>query len=110
MLPILLYGSEIWGFEVLHDLEIFHMKFCKQALSVNKTTANCMVLGELGRLKLEKYIESRMINFWCRIVHSGQDKFSGKVYIILKLLFEKNIYQAPWLKKNQADSGQYGDV
>ena len=99
VLPILLYGSEIWGFEVLHDLEIFHMKFCKQALSVNKTTANCMVLGELGRLKLEKYIESRMINFWCRIVHSGQDKFSGKVYIILKLLFEKNIYQAPWLKK-----------
>ena len=58
-----------------------------------------MVLGELGRLKLEKYIESRMINFWCNLVHSGQDKLSGKVYIIIKILFEENVYQSLWLKK-----------
>ena len=55
VLPILLYGSEVWGFDIIKDLEI---------LNVKKSTANCMVLGELGRLKLEKYIESRMINFW----------------------------------------------
>ena len=58
-----------------------------------------MVLCELGRLNLEKYIESRMINFWCNLVHSGQGKLSGKVYLILKLLFERNIYQSPWLIK-----------
>ena len=57
-----------------------------------------MVLGELGGLKLEKYIESRMINFWCNLVHSGQDKLSGKVYIIMKILFEENVYQSPWIK------------
>ena len=75
------------------------MKFCKQIMNVRKTTANCMVLGELGRLKLEKYIESRMINFWCNLVHSGQEKLSGKVYMILKLLNEQNIYQSPWIQK-----------
>ena len=57
VLPILLYGSEVWGFEVINELEIFHKKFCKQIMNVRKTTANCMVLGELGRLKLEKYID-----------------------------------------------------
>ena len=99
VLPILLYGSEIWGFDVLKDLEIFHMKFCKRILNVRKTNANCMVLCELGRLKLEKYVESRMLNFWCNIVHSGQEKLSGKVYVILKILYEQNIYQSPWIKK-----------
>ena len=99
VLPILLYGSEIWGFDIITDLEILHMKFCKQILNVRKNTANGMVLGKLGRLKLEKYIESKMINFWCNLVHSGQDKLSGKVYIIMKILFEENVYQSPWLKK-----------
>ena len=40
-----------------------------------------------------------MINFWCNLVHSGQDKLSGKVYSIMKILFEENIYQSPWIKK-----------
>ena len=40
-----------------------------------------------------------MINFWCNLVHSGQEKLSGKVYMILKLLNEQNIYQSPWIQK-----------
>ena len=52
VIPVLLYGSEVWGFEVIRNLEVFHMKFCKQILKLNRSTANCMVLGELGRLVL----------------------------------------------------------
>ena len=40
-----------------------------------------------------------MINFWCNLVHSGQDKLSGKGYSIMKILFEENVYQSPWIKK-----------
>ena len=40
-----------------------------------------------------------MVSFWCNLVQSGQYKLSGKVYIILKLLSEQNIYQSPWIKK-----------
>ena len=78
VIPVLLYGSEVWGFEVIRNLEVFHMKFCKQILKLNRSTANCMVLGELGRFSLEKYISNRMINFWCNLEHSGQNKLSGK--------------------------------
>ena len=99
VLPILLYGSEIWGFDVIRDLEVFHMKFCKQILKVNKSTANCMVLGELGRFKLDKYIENRMINFWCGLVHNSKTKMSGMIYEIVKILSDQGIYQTSWLTK-----------
>ena len=99
VIPVLLYGSEVWGFEVIRNLEVFHMKFCKQILKLNRSTANCMVLGELGRFSLEKYISNRMINFWCNLEHSGQNKLSGMVYNVLKLLYNENVYQSPWIKK-----------
>ena len=99
VIPVLLYGSEIWGFDVIRDLEVFHMKFCKQILKFNKSTANCMVLGELGRYNLEKYISNRMINFWCSLEHSGENKLSGIIYRVLKVLYNENVYQSPWLKK-----------
>ena len=98
VIPVLLYGSEVWGFEVIRNLEVFHMKFCKQIFKLNRSTANCMVLGELGRFSLEKYISNRMINFWCNLEHSGQNKLSGMVYNVLKLLYNENVYQSPWIK------------
>ena len=57
--PILLYGCEIWGFDNANTkiIETFHYKFCKQILKVQKRTASCMVLGELGRLKLKRLID-----------------------------------------------------
>ena len=52
ILPILLYGCEIWGFENLDCIEIFYRTFLKYVLRLNKQTANCMVYGEAGRKPL----------------------------------------------------------
>lgn len=51
--PILLYGSEVWGFEDMYLIEQVHLKLCKKNLRVRNTTANFMVYGELGRFPLE---------------------------------------------------------
>ena len=48
ILPILLYGCEIWGFENLDNIEVFYRKFLKYILKVNQQTPNCMVYGETG--------------------------------------------------------------
>merc|ERR1712179_26199 len=64
ILPILLYGSEIWGHEDTKSIEIFYRKFLKYILRLNKQTNNCMVYGEAGRKPLSITIESRMICFW----------------------------------------------
>ena len=36
VVPILLYGVEMWGFENCNIIENFHMQFCKTILKVTK--------------------------------------------------------------------------
>ena len=67
VLPVLLYGSEIWGFENLDIIERVHLRFCKLILHLKPTTPNFMVYGELGRFPISVMIKVRMIKFWCRI-------------------------------------------
>ena len=53
ILPILCYGSELWGFHKAVDIECVHTKFLKQLLSVRQQTSN--VYGETGRFPLYVY-------------------------------------------------------
>lgn len=50
VVPILLYGSELWGFENLCIIEKLHLKFCNLVLSLK--TPNFMIYGELARYPL----------------------------------------------------------
>ena len=47
--PILLYSSEIWGFECISNIEKIHLQFSKRDISDRSSTLNFMVYGELGR-------------------------------------------------------------
>ena len=67
ILPILLYGCEIWGFENLESIEIFYRKFLKYILKVNRQTTDCMVYGETGRTPLKVIIETRIVCYWHKI-------------------------------------------
>ena len=53
ILPILLYGCEVWGFEDLSHIKMFHSKFLRAILNVNQFTRNCMIYGETGRTKID---------------------------------------------------------
>ena len=54
VMPILLYGSEIWAFDSVNlaTLEVFYRGFLKQILHLYRATPTCMVLGETGQPKL----------------------------------------------------------
>lgn len=80
VLPIMLYGSEIWGFEKLDILEKVHLKFCKLILKVKKSTPSFIVYGELGRYPLYVYVKSRMISYWSSIIESKYKKYTSIVY------------------------------
>ena len=98
ILPILLYGCEIWGFEDIERIEVFYRKFLKYVLSLNKQTTNCMVYGESGRKPLSIIIKSRMISFWHKITVGDKNKLSFKFSHLLKSLHEQNQHSSPWLK------------
>jgi hypothetical protein len=67
--PILLYGCEIWGFSNLDTIERVHLKFCKLLLHLKKSTPNFMIYGELGACPMSVYIQTRIVNFWSKLVN-----------------------------------------
>ena len=101
VLPVLLYGSEIWGFENLAQIEIFYRKFLRRVLKVHKSTPNCMLYGETGKMCLDTIVMDRMINFWCRILSGNQQKLVYKIYQLLFTLHEDpiNNFKSKWITK-----------
>ena len=99
ILPILLYGCEIWGFEHLDPIEVFYRKFLKYILKVNRQTTNCMVYGETGRSPLSIIIETRMVVFWHKTITGLNTKLSYRLLYLLNKLKEQNLNPTPWLGK-----------
>ena len=104
ILPILLYGCEIWGFENLEKIEVFYRKFLKYILKVNMRTTNCMVYGETGRTPLKIIIQTRMVCFWHKVSTGLNTKLSYRLlYLLNKLNAQTNSEQTNspslWLKR-----------
>ena len=97
VIPILLYGSEVTGFEKHDILERLCIQYYKIVLKVKKTTPNLMLYGELGRFPISVLIKSRMIGFWQRIVKGKQDKLSNKLYHILLEMHNRDLFHSKWL-------------
>ena len=67
VVPILLYGCEVWVYENCDIIETLHLEFCRMILHVNKSTSKCTIYGELGRPPLVTQIKQRMANFWIKL-------------------------------------------
>jgi hypothetical protein len=80
VMPILTYGSEIFGFENLDLLEKNHNVFMRQITSARKSTPKYMFNGELGRHPIYIYVYAKMISFWSRLVLGNENKLSVKIY------------------------------
>jgi hypothetical protein len=52
ILPVLLYGAEVWGTHYNKNIEKVQVKYCKYVLRVNAMTPDIAVLGECGRYPL----------------------------------------------------------
>ena len=96
VVPILLYGSEIWGFENLDLLESLHLKFCKHILHLKQSTPNFMVYGELGRCPLSIKLKVRMINFWFKL-NEDKNKISSLLYRLLFVNYFNYGIENKWL-------------
>ena len=83
VVPVLLYASEVSGFESCDILERLCIQFYKIILRAKKTTPNTILYGELGRYPISIAVKSRMIGFWQKLINGKSDKISYKLYKIL---------------------------
>ena len=81
IMPILLYGCEIWGFENITMIEKIHLKYVKYILGLKQSTPTCMVLGETGRYPLSILIKCRMISYWSKLLCQKESKLTNIMYV-----------------------------
>ena len=110
VLPILIYGSEVWGHSNLKHIEICYRNFIRRLLKLGESTSNCMLYGETGKTRIQPIIEKRMISFWLRFT---QDKPQRLIYVVYSFIIKmrnKNQYESQWIGKNGRDSSELWDV
>ena len=95
--PILLYGSEIWGFCNIDVIERVQLRFLKIILGLKKSTPNIMVYGETGCVPLLLSIKTRMVSFWHRLVTYQGNKVSCILYNLFFKKYEKGEHISKWL-------------
>ena len=98
IVPILLYGCEISGYENHEILEKVHLYFLKGILKMKKSTPNAMVYGEFGRHPLSINIQTRMISYWAKILSGKDTKYSKNMYDITFSLNKENQFHSKWLE------------
>ena len=108
VVPILLYGSEVWGIYENKEIDKLHIKFCKRILGVKQQTPNLAVLGELGRFPLSVISKQRSIIYWSKIMKktnsielkvfneqcllANQNCWAGKIQTFLNSLGFGNVW------------------
>ena len=82
VVPILLYGCEIWGYQTsnTHVLEAFYRKFIKIILKLSNSTPTCMVYGESGQPCITRLINSRLVNFWAKLKFDDTPRLSKALF------------------------------
>ena len=100
VIPVLLYGSEIWGYENLTQVQVMCNRVMRRFLKVHQSTSVCMLNGELGLKCIDEYVDNRMLNFWCNVATGDENKISTILYKWIKALDIKEPPQkSPWLDK-----------
>jgi len=77
VVPILNYGSEVWGFHNGHAIECIHMQFCKRFLGVKTCTQTILFMVSLADVQCGT-IE-------CIILSNIGQKYYVTISVILKL-------------------------
>ena len=97
ILPIALYGCEIWAYENTDIIEKLQNEFLRYITNSRKSTPAYMLHAELGIKAVDIKIKTRMIGFWLNIVNSKESKLSKLLYKFLLCEYNGGIYQHKWI-------------
>lgn len=100
--PILLYGSEIWGYGNCDIIERVQLKFLKHIFRLKKSTPTHMLFGELGIFPLNIEIKSRMLSFWAKLIENlnfdnFDTKLSSLLYAVIYNTHKQDKLKSDWI-------------
>ena len=86
--PILLYGSDLWGFskECTRDISKIYFWFVKTVLKIQATTSNLIVIGESGLIPPEIKCHINSILYFIRLNSLPNGSVVKNVFIELERL------------------------
>ena len=98
IMPVLLYGYEMWGYCNTKQIERVQLQFLKSIFNLKQSTPNvtCMVYGDFGVYPLEVDIITRMISYWTRLIAPDTMKFSNLFYKFL--FYSTSEKKSAWLE------------
>jgi len=100
VLPILLYGVEVWGPQSGYLADKLRLKFFKLLTKCRMSTPTNIILGELGRYPSEVYIRCRVLNYWYRLqVQMKEFSFASILYNVMCKLHMDGRYNFIWIEK-----------
>ena len=80
VLPVLLYGSALWGTKEYKKLNVIQNRACRYFLGVPKTTSNIACRGDMGWLSLEAKQQIEMVRLWCRLKNMKKDRLTYGIH------------------------------
>ena len=81
VLPIVHYGSAIWGHQQFSSINAVHNKACRYFLGVGEYTPNAAVHGDTGMTPPEIDQWVAITRQWCRLVNMSSDRLNKKIFL-----------------------------
>ena len=113
VLPILLYGCEVWGFEDLEIIEKVQIDFCRNILKLNKSTQRNLLLSETGLLPVRILVKCRIVKYWIKIMTGKETKYVRQVVACLHDFYENTEHESKWLHfvyNSLTENGMYNVI
>jgi len=82
-MPVILYGSEIWGTNVHNSIEDVLLKHCRIQLGVGSKAPSPSLLGECGRNCMYVFCHLRSIKYWLKLLLLPDDSLLKACYTML---------------------------
>ena len=87
--PILSYGSELWGVNIIEGVESVHTRALKRFLNVSVYSSNSIVYGETGRYPLSINHKINSLRYWLRLQRLPNTRINKQAYDMLVNLAEQ---------------------
>ena len=98
VLPIFLYGCEVWGFENIELIEKAQYDFCRILLRLNKNTSKYFLLAETGLLPVKLLVKSRVVKYWAKLMTGKRTKIVKQAVDCLQDFYFNTDHKSKWLK------------